>query len=79
MAKCIIIVFDSPRYGTCLDDIRDVNISDIKEVCDFEDRWDVFEKYLKDKDKELSLCRDEEGLVYNDFNSDENYGIILKR
>ena len=75
--NCIVVVFDSPTYANSLEDIGRINASDVKEICDFYDRWKVFNKYLKDEYQELSLCRDEEGLVYDDLNQSEVYGLIL--
>ena len=79
MASCVIIVFDNPHYAFKLSDL-DYTISphEIKTICDFDDRWVVFNKYLDEETKELSLCRDNEGLVYNDFDQDQVFGLILK-
>lgn len=78
MKQCIIIVFDKPRYATSIEDLY-ISGSDIKSICDFDDRWESFNEYLKDDYKELSLCRDDEGLVYDDFQQDVVYGLMLVR
>ena len=77
MKKCIVIVFDTPKFANSLNDMCDICGSDIKEICDFDDRWEVFDKYLEDEYKDLELCLDSEGLVYNLFNSIEVYGLVL--
>ena len=79
MKQCIIVVFDTPTYANSLEDIDSIQTSQIKEICDFDDRWEVFNKYLKDEYQELSLCRDGDGLVYDDFNQSEVYGLMLVR
>lgn len=78
MKYCTIIVFDEPRYGLELTDFNySISPKDIKCTCDFEDRWDFFNMFLKEEYKNVNLCRDNQGLVYDHFNDNEVYGMIL--
>lgn len=77
MNNCIIIVFDFPQYASRLEDLTSISISEIKEVCDFADRWEVFDKYLNEEYKDIELCRDDQGLVYDNFHQSDVYGLML--
>ena len=78
MKKCIIIVFDHPSYRDNVEDL-DISTRDIKEICDFDDRWEVFYKYLKEDYKETYLYRHNDGGVCDDIMPDRYYGVILTK
>lgn len=78
--KAIIIVFDQPQYLESKND-KIISIDDIKEVCDFDDRWETFEKYISEniKNEEYSFYIDNDGFVRTKYIL-QNYvfGIIRK-
>lgn len=75
MTQCIIIVFDSQKCAHDISEIDCICPHEIKAICDFDDRWRIFERYC---DKP-NLCRDSEGLVYDNYFDTTVYGLILER
>lgn len=76
--RAVIIVFEDMKY---LDSITDekICIGDVKAVCDWEDRWEVFESYLKPEHQKQDLYRDEDGIVRWEYSGDASaYGVIKK-
>ena len=76
--KCVIVVFKYAQYSEKIEDLDFVG-TDIKAICDFDDRWEVFSKYAEkiyDKDELDDLVRYSDGLVTGEY-SRKTYGLIL--
>lgn len=77
--KCVIVVFKSSQYSEEIEDLDFVG-TDIKAICDFDDRWEVFNKYAEkiyDKDELTDLVRYSDGLVTDEYTR-KTYGLMLK-
>ena len=76
--KAVIIVFEDTKFIEDATDDR-ICISDIKAVCDWEDRWEVFCSFLKPDNSSLGLYREDNGIVRWEYDDGYSaYGVIKK-
>ncbi len=76
--RAVIIVFEDIKYLNSITDEK-ICIADVKAVCDWEDRWDVFQSYLKLEHQKQDMYRDEDGIVRWQYSGDNSaYGVIKK-